>query len=119
MGNLKLHYCVIDAFTGRAFTGNPAAVVMIDEYRSDAWMLKCHGWFWLPNGTRWYFDLGQGGTPMRMRAVQPDGDTVLYSYAGPQPWTHRPGSRGLGGPLPERRDRHDVRGPGRARHARG
>lgn len=38
MPNIHLHYYVIDAFTGRAFTGNPAAVVMIDEARSEAWM---------------------------------------------------------------------------------
>lgn len=38
MANLNLHCYIVDAFTGRAFTGNPAAVVMLDEYRSDAWM---------------------------------------------------------------------------------
>ncbi len=44
------------------------------------------GWFWMPNGTRWHFDLGPSGTPAGLRVAQPDGDTVLYAYAAAKPW---------------------------------
>jgi PhzF family phenazine biosynthesis protein len=29
---------IVDAFTDRPFTGNPAAVVLLDESPSDEWM---------------------------------------------------------------------------------
>jgi CubicO group peptidase (beta-lactamase class C family) len=44
------------------------------------------GEYWFPNGTRWHFDLGPGGTPTLLREAQPDGDTVLYGYAAIRPW---------------------------------
>jgi PhzF family phenazine biosynthesis protein len=34
----RIRYFVVDAFTNRPFTGNPAAVVPLDEWRSDAWL---------------------------------------------------------------------------------
>jgi len=47
-------------------------------------------WFWHPNGARWHFDVGSGGTPTRVRIAQPDGDTVVYVYEAPKPWTPTP-----------------------------
>jgi PhzF family phenazine biosynthesis protein len=34
----RLKYFIIDAFTNRPFTGNPAAVVPLDRWRSDEWL---------------------------------------------------------------------------------
>jgi CubicO group peptidase (beta-lactamase class C family) len=47
-------------------------------------------WFWHPSGARWHFDLSSGGTPTRLRIAQPDGDTVVYAYEAPKPWTPTP-----------------------------
>jgi hypothetical protein len=51
-----------------------------------------NGWFWLASGVRWHFDPGPSGglPPVRLRVAEPDGDTVLYAYAAPKPWTPTP-----------------------------
>ena len=36
--NSPLHYFVVDAFTNRPFTGNPAAVVPLDRWRDKVWL---------------------------------------------------------------------------------
>jgi PhzF family phenazine biosynthesis protein len=33
-----LHYFVVDAFTSQPFAGNPAAVMLLDNWRDDAWL---------------------------------------------------------------------------------
>lgn len=37
---MPIQYCVVDAFAGGPFTGNPAGVVLLHEGRSDQWMLN-------------------------------------------------------------------------------
>ena len=46
-----------------------------------------NGWYWNPNGVRWHFDPGPGGSPATLRVAQPDGDTVQYGYAAARRWT--------------------------------
>lgn len=45
------------------------------------------GSYWLPNGTRWFFEQPANAGERRLRIVQPDGDTVSYSYVGPKFWS--------------------------------
>lgn len=45
------------------------------------------GSLWLQNGTRWRFVPGPAGGPGSLRIVQPDGDTVTYSYVGEKFWS--------------------------------
>jgi predicted PhzF superfamily epimerase YddE/YHI9 len=33
-----IHYFVVDAFTDRSFAGNPAGVVLLDEWKDDRWL---------------------------------------------------------------------------------
>ena len=49
-----------------------------------------NGWFWLPNGARWLFDVGPTAKPAGLRIAQPDGDTVTYTYAAEKFWTPTP-----------------------------
>jgi CubicO group peptidase (beta-lactamase class C family) len=44
------------------------------------------GWYWMPGGGRWHFDLGPAGSPATLRMAQADGDTVLYTYAAAARW---------------------------------
>ncbi|GIW53213.1 MAG: hypothetical protein KatS3mg081_2568 [Gemmatimonadales bacterium] len=44
------------------------------------------GWYWMPNDSRWSFELGAQGRPAVLRIAQPDGDTVIYRYASPRRW---------------------------------
>jgi CubicO group peptidase (beta-lactamase class C family) len=44
------------------------------------------GWFWSPNGARWFFEAGADGTPAGLRLALADGDTVHFSYAAPRSW---------------------------------
>lgn len=41
----------------------------------------------LPNGARWRFTTGSGNTPTALDVIQPDGDTVRYTFAGKDPWS--------------------------------
>jgi len=45
------------------------------------------GSYWLPNGTRWVFEHPANGGERRLRIVQPDGDTLWYSYVGTKFWS--------------------------------
>jgi PhzF family phenazine biosynthesis protein len=38
LNDSRLHYFIVDAFTNRAFSGNPAAVVPLNQWRDDAWL---------------------------------------------------------------------------------
>ncbi len=38
MSDSRKRYFVVDAFTGRPFAGNPAAVVPLDEWKDDRWL---------------------------------------------------------------------------------
>lgn len=44
------------------------------------------GWYWMPNESRWSFQLGPEGRPTALEVVQSDGDTVTYRYASDRPW---------------------------------
>ena len=38
MDRTRIRYFVVDAFTDRPFSGNPAAVVPLDQWRDDSWL---------------------------------------------------------------------------------
>src|SRR5689334_14237196 len=38
MTETRLQYFIVDAFTDRPFSGNPAAVVPLDEWKDDTWL---------------------------------------------------------------------------------
>ena len=38
MNGPRLRYFIVDAFTNRPFTGNPAAVMPLPQWRDDAWL---------------------------------------------------------------------------------
>jgi hypothetical protein len=45
------------------------------------------GSYWLPNGARWFFEQRANDSARRLRIVQPDGDTLWYSFVGPKFWS--------------------------------
>jgi CubicO group peptidase (beta-lactamase class C family) len=51
------------------------------------------GTLWAPSGERWLFDLGPEGSPTGIRLVEPDGDTLRYTFAGREPWKPTPEER--------------------------
>lgn len=62
------------------------ASLVVAAGAADRFRALPDGWFWLGNNTRWYFELGPTGTPLRLRIAQPGGDTVHYSYVGEKFW---------------------------------
>lgn len=51
-------------------------------------------WYWMPNGSRWSFEVGPDGKPTRLKVAQDDGDTLAYRYAASAPWKPTPAELG-------------------------
>jgi CubicO group peptidase (beta-lactamase class C family) len=86
---------LVDSATFAPYTGvyrnerTHVALVLGTSDRSRVRALP-NGGFILASGARWRVDVAPSGAPVRMRVAQPDGDTVLYVYEGPKPWTPTP-----------------------------
>ncbi|HEV8398863.1 MAG TPA: hypothetical protein VGQ18_03385, partial [Gemmatimonadales bacterium] len=82
----------VDSATFARYTGvyrnerTHVALVLGTSDRSRVRALP-DGGFILASGARWRVDVAPSGAPVRMRVAQPDGDTVVYAYEGPRPWS--------------------------------
>ncbi|KAL3517556.1 hypothetical protein ACH5RR_020145 [Cinchona calisaya] len=48
MGKRSVKYCVVDAFTDKAFKGNPAAVFLLEDERDEEWLQSVASEFNIP-----------------------------------------------------------------------
>lgn len=74
---MSLDACVVDAFAERPFTGNPAAVVLLDGPRDDAWRLAAAAEF---NLSETAF-LEPAGEAWRLRWFTPAVEVPLCGHA--------------------------------------
>lgn len=74
---MSLQACVIDAFAEKAFTGNPAAVVLLDGPRDDAWRLAVAAEFNLSE-TAFLEEAGESWT---LRWFTPAAEVPLCGHA--------------------------------------